>query len=72
LPKASLPSLPFQLPAPGFSDDSVLMSALLSRVVNEHTQVMADTGDWATEIGRYPATLSGHSVENLKKSASFP
>jgi hypothetical protein len=44
------------------------MIVLLSRVVDEHTQVMADTGDWATEIGWYPATLSGHSLENLRKS----
>jgi len=55
--------------ATSFSDDSVLIIVLLSRVVDEHIQVMVDSGDWATEIGRYPAAASGHSLENLRKSA---
>jgi hypothetical protein len=47
------------------------MIVLLSRVVDEHTQVMVDTSDWATRIRWYPAAASGHSMGNLRKSASF-
>jgi hypothetical protein len=44
------------------------MSVLLSRVVDEHTQVMAELGLWATGNGWYPAKPSGHCLENLIKN----
>jgi hypothetical protein len=39
------------------------MNVLLSRVVDEHTQVMVEPRVWTTGNGWYPAKPSGYSVE---------